>query len=201
MPVYDHACVQEIEPFNCFRITMGNYLYEIWPSPKEKKSPRLLGFISAFFALLLLAFILWAAINGKIGTWTIVILSFPVLFLALVSRFAFKVENNLEAGIIATEEGIGITVASGLMGDLIKYQDIDMIEFEENLELHRTGKRIRRFNVYRVRVQKKGQASKELLAEMIDLLPEQILKFRHFPDFLIKNGLIPRERMDTSKLP
>jgi hypothetical protein len=184
---------------------MNSILFEIAPSPKDKNSHRGLGIISAVFALLLAVFILWAAFNRQIGIWTIVILSLPVLLFVAVSWFVLRFGGDYVLGIRVYPHGIGtffpLKENPERKEPVVRFDEIQLLELEETLEVHRMGRRIKRINVYRLRVQRPGQEKTELLAEMIDLLPAQIMKFRQLPDFLIYNELLSAEKIDRSKMP
>ena len=183
----------------------NSILFEIAPSSKTKNSHRGLGIISAVFALLLAVFIIWAGINGQIEIWTIIILSFPVLLFAAVSWFVLRFGEDYVLGIRIYQHGIGtffpLKKDPEHQEQIVMFGEIELLAIEENLEVHRVGRRIERINVYRIRVQRKGQEKTELQAEMLNLLPEQILKFRQIPDFLIKNQLLPTEKIDRSQMP
>jgi hypothetical protein len=184
---------------------METVLFEITPSSKDKNKHLGLGIVSAVFAVLLAAFVAWSGINGQISTWTIVILSLPVLLFAAVSWFVLKFGEDYVLGVRVYPQRIGtffpLKKDPGKQERNISFEEIKTLEFEENLEVHRTGRRIKRINVYRIRVIRNGEEKPELLADMIDLLPDQILKFRQLPEFLVKSELLPYEKVDTRQMP
>jgi hypothetical protein len=184
---------------------MDSVLFEIAPSPKDRNSHLGLGIISAVFALLLAIFIIWSGVNGQIGTWTTVILSLPVLLFGAVSWFVLRFGVDYVLGVRVYPFGIGtfypLKKDPERQEQIVRFEEIQRLEVEENLEVHRTGRRIKSINVYRIRVVKNGEVKPELLADMINLLPEQILKFRQLPDVLIKNQLLPAEKIDKSQMP
>jgi hypothetical protein len=184
---------------------MNTILFEISPSSKDKNKHLGLGIVSAFFATLLALFIIWSGINGQIGTWTIIILSLPVVLFAAVSWFVMQFGGDYVLGVRVYPQKIGtyypLRKDPGRQEQNVLFSAIRMLEFEENLEVHRTGRQIKKINVYRIRVLRNGEDKPELLADMIDLYPEQILKFRQLPGFLIKNNLLPSEKIDTRQMP
>ena len=183
---------------------MNSVLFEIAPSSKDKNALRGLGIISAVFAALLSVFIFWSGISGQIGVWTIVILFFPVLLFASVSWFVLRFGGDYVLGIRVYPHGIGtfFPLKKNPEGQeqIIRFDEIQLLELEENVEVHRTGRSIKRINVYRIRVHRKDQKEPELLADMIDLLPAQILKFRQLPGFLINNQLLSSGKIDKSRV-
>jgi len=184
---------------------MTSILFEIAPSSKDKNKHRGLGVISAVFASLLTVFIFMAGISGQIGTWTIVILVFPVLLFTAVAWFVIRFGGDYVLGIRVYPYGIGtffpLKNDLDLQEQIIRFDEIRMIEFEEKQEVHRTGRRIKQIIVYSIRVLRNGKEKPELLADLIDLLPEQVLLFRQLPGFLVSNHLLTADQVDKSRMP
>jgi hypothetical protein len=161
--------------FDLYPVHMNSFLFEISPSLKNRNAHRGLGILSAVFAFMLAVFILWAGISGLIGTWTIIILALPALLFASVSFFVLRFGNDYVFGVRVYSFGIGTYFPLKKNPEeqerIIGFKDIRMLEFEENMEVHRTGRQIKQFNVYRINVLRNDAETKELLADMTDLLP------------------------------
>lgn len=163
-----------------------------------------MGILSSAFAILLLCFVLYAGVTGKIGLWAIILLSASVLLFSTIAAVVFHLGKQYLFGIRIYEDGIGLYHPLRAIQErpefFTPFREIDLLELEETLELHRAGRRIKRLNVYRVRITKPGRPV-ELFAEMIGLMSSEILKFRRLPDFLVENNLLPEDKIDREKLP
>lgn len=179
-------------------------LFEIQPSESERRSQSLLGYLSASFASLLFCFVLFAGITGKIGVWAIILTGASVLLFLAIAVVVFHLGKEYLFGIRIYEDGIGLyhplKKAQEHPDFFVPYTVIELLELEEKLELHRTGRRVKRFHVYRIHIRKAGRES-ELFAEMTGLMSSEMLKFRQLPDFLAENKLLTDDRIDREKLP
>lgn len=183
---------------------MNNLLFEITPSSRDKNKHRGLGILSGVFASLLGIFIVYSAMRGVIGTWTIIILTLPVLLFSAVSWFVLRFGGDYVVGVRVYPFGIGayfpLAQEPERQEQIVSFERIKVLEFTEDIEVHRTGRSIKKINVYRIGVQLEGDEKAEVLVDMIDLLPEQILKFRQLPGLLIKNNLLSEDKIDRSKM-
>lgn len=183
----------------------SSLLFEIAPTRGSRNSHRSLGITAALFALLLSTFILWNIVTGLIGTWTIIFLVLVVLLFAVVSWFVLRFGKDYVTGIHIYVDGLAAFYP--LVKDperrekFIPFSEVERIEISENLEVHRTGRRIRKFDVYRLSVWRKGAKEPELLADMVDLAPGQVLAFRKIPGLLEQNRLLQPDQIDRSKMP
>ncbi len=184
---------------------MNELILEILPSPKSRNAQLWLGRISAIFALMLGIFILFAGLKGVLGTWTIVILIFPMLLFLSVSWFVRKFGVDYIAGLRIYSHGAGVFFpliqAESRHEEIIPFSEVDLIEMEETLEVHRMGRRIKKVNVYRLKITKTGDGHAPLMIELTDLLPSQILVFRQIYQVLTEKNLLPPEKIDRSKMP
>jgi hypothetical protein len=184
---------------------MNSILFEITPKFRDKNKHRGLGIVSAVFAFLLVIFIIWAGMSRQISGWTIFILVFPVLLFSAVAWFVLRFGGDYVLGIRVYPYGIGTYFP--LKNDplrqeqIIRFEEIQRLDFEETLEVHRAGRRIKSINVYRIRVHRFGQEKPELLAEMLDLLPDQIIQFRCLPEFIANNNLLAPDQINKSLMP
>jgi len=185
--------------------TPSSLLFEIAPTRGSRNSHRSLGITAALFALLLSTFILWNVVLGLIGTWTIIFLVLAVLLFAVVSWIVLRFGKDYVTGIRIYVDGLAAFYP--LVKDperrekFIPFSEVERVEISENLEVHRTGRRIRKFDVYRLSVWRKGAKEPELLADMVDLTPGQVLAFRKIPGLLEQNRLLQPDQIDRSKMP
>lgn len=184
---------------------MNTVVYSVMPSPKSRNANKGLGLLSAGFAILLLMFILWAAFTSMVGTWTIVILCLPMALFMAIAWFVLRFAGDYVSGILVFPEGISryypMRKEEFRQEEYTPFSAITLLEFEETLELHRVGRKVKRFNVYRIRIQTTQQETLRPYSEMLDLLPEQVIKFRQLPDFLLQHKLLDEERIDVNKMP
>jgi hypothetical protein len=184
---------------------VNTVLYEIHPSPNDKNAHKGLGTLSALFAVILGIFIIWSALDGKLSTWTIIILCLPVILFSAIAWFVLRFRKIQFSGIRVYPDGIDVYFPMLETGkqplERIRFDEIRLLDFEENVELHRMGRRVKRFNVYRIQVMKIGKENLEPFQELVDLKPDQILKFRQLPHFLVSNELLEPEKIDTKKMP
>jgi hypothetical protein len=126
--------------------------------------------------------------------------------IALFSAIAFVIfylGREYLFGIRIYQEGIGLYHPLKTIQEnpayFTPFTDIELLELDEAIELHRTGRKLKRFNVYRIRIRKPG-SQLELLAEMTGLMPSEINKFRQLPDILVENQLLPEAKINRQKL-
>lgn len=179
-------------------------MFEICPSAREKNSQNGLGLISAVFAVALAIFIIWASLENVIGLWTALILCLPVALFIATSRFVFKYGKDYIMGLRIYPRGVGtyfpLQKDPDKMEVFVPFSDIEEMAIEENLEVHRTGRRIKRVNVYRIWIRKTGEEKITVFSEMTNLHPDMILKFRQLPSYILNNDLLPSDKLDLSKM-
>lgn len=180
-------------------------LLRILPSTSATRMQNRVQKLSSLFAFLILCLILWGAYSGTLGLWTMIILSLPMILFMAISWFVWKFGKDYVAGLIIYPKGIGNYYPMVRDGkkkeEIFPFEEIQRLEMEETVEVHRMGRRIRKMNVYRIRILKHHSSSLEILSELIDLDPEQVIKFRKIGDLLVEKGLLPEEKVDRSKMP
>ncbi|NVO20788.1 MAG: hypothetical protein HXX13_13890 [Bacteroidetes bacterium] len=183
----------------------ASILYEINPSPKSTRAHQGLGFVSATFASFLLIIMIWGGFSHSLGTWTLLIMTLPLLLFSAVSWFVLKFGGDYVMGTRVYSSSIACYYPAQRdplkQEKILRFEDISQLFLEEDLELHRTGRRIKPIQVYRIHITKHGEDKPELFIEMLNILTDQVLKFRQLPDFLIKNNLMPSDKIDLSKMP
>jgi hypothetical protein len=161
--------------------------------------------LSGLLALLVLVLILWAIVNRSLGTWTLILLALPMLVFARIAWFVLRYGKEYIAGIRVYPEGLRLFFplkkGAGQVGEICRFCDIHLLEFEETVEIHRAGRKLKNFNVYRIRLIKDADENLSVFLEMVDLLPDQVLKFRQLPEFIRSLGLLEEQRIDTRKMP
>ncbi len=172
---------------------MADILYEIPPSFSGKVSHLGLGLVSAVFGLLIAGFIGWSALYGTLSGLTLIILSLPALFFMAVSWFVLRFGVDYVQGIRIYSTGLAVCFPMkrnpGKTEKLRSFSDLRHLYFEETMEIHRVGNRVKEIRIYRIQAETTGREEKELLIELLNLPVRDVLKFREFPGFLVKQQL------------
>lgn len=180
-------------------------LLRVLPSTSATSLQNRVQKLSALFAFLIFCLIAWGAYSGTLGTWTLIILALPMVLFVAISWFVWKFGKDYVAGLIVYPHGIGNYYP--MVGDghkkeeILSFDEIQRLEMEETIEVHRMGRRIRKMNVYRIRILKRNSTTQDILSELIDLDPQQVIQFRKLGNLLVENGLLSDEQVDRSKMP